>query len=52
MRVTQNVAYHFLYFGQNQQENSDNFFVINFECPACYCSAAEKYVFLRMRRGS
>jgi len=26
--------------------------MVNFECPACYCSTAEKYVFLHMHGGS
>jgi hypothetical protein len=41
-RITQEVLQHFPYFGQNQHEISAIFFsVVNFECRACYCSAAE-----------
>jgi len=26
--------------------------MVNFACPACYCSATEQYVFSRMRKRS
>ena len=37
-----------LLFSQNLKEISAIFSVVNFECPACYCSATEQCVFSRM----
>jgi DNA-binding MarR family transcriptional regulator len=44
-RVVQKVLQHFLYLSQNQQEMPATY-VVNLECPACYCSAAETIRFL------
>jgi hypothetical protein len=51
-KVAQKVLQYLLYLCQNPQEMSAVSSVVNFECPACYCSAVERYVTSRMRRGS
>ena len=37
---------HFLYFIQNKQEMTAVFSVINYECPACFCSTVEPCYFV------
>ena len=46
MRVALIILQHFLYLRRNQQEMTAVFSLVDLECLARYCSAAEQYVLL------